>query len=509
MIANFACPHCQVSLKMDTTLLQGHIRCPGCGQVFAVAPPPPEPVIPVATLASPPAPPPPKTESAAPQKPAPDQAFHPNPPPHKASVRPGPPLAHGPGQPRPPQSPEAAAAKAAQEKAETNALYAMIGIGVVSFIVLIFVIRWGMGWIEKRRIENSSSHQIAVIEAAQKKADDEVKQKDADMARERRETDRKRIRSQLSLHVTGGNDAVADALLTALEQVNTETEMALQDGSLRTNVQLHMERALLAKMTENPVLRKWFGAQGSPSEFARAIYGLADPRSNIQPTQPALPGTISPLFADQKYRSMGTGFFVAQSGWLVTNHHVVRGAVNVEVRTSAGKIVNARVVKSDEGRDLALLKVELTPAAWLPITMGEPSLGTNVFTVGFPQPTLQGIEPKFTEGTISSTRGLRDDENSYQISVPVQGGNSGGALVHQKSGWVVGVIRSKLTANSQGEALQNVNYAVKSKSLRSFIESIPDAKPLLDVPVASNPEDSEAIIEKVRSATVLVLIPNQ
>ncbi|WP_081887953.1 trypsin-like peptidase domain-containing protein [Verrucomicrobium sp. BvORR034] len=508
MIANFACPHCQVSLKMDTTLLQGHIRCPSCGQVFAVEPPPPQPVIPVAILASPPTPPP-ISHAAAPVQATPtDQAFHPNPPPHKAPTRPGPPRPHSPGLPRPPQSPEAAAAKAAQEKAETNALYAMIGIGIVSFIALIFVIRWGMGWVEKRRIENSSSHQVAMIEAAQKKADDEVKRKDAEAANARREAERKSIRAQLSLHVTGGNDAVADALLTALEEVNTETELALQNGSLRTNVQLHMEQALLAKMTENTVLRKWFGAQGSPSEFVRAIYGLADPRSNIQTTQPALPGAVSPLFTDQKYRSMGTGFFVAQSGWLVTNHHVVRGAINVEVRTSGGKIVNARVVKSDEERDLALLKVEVTPGAWLPITMGEPSLGTNVFTVGFPQPTLQGIEPKFTEGTISSTRGLRDDENSYQISVPVQGGNSGGALVHQKSGWVVGVIRSKLTSNSQGEALQNVNYAVKSKALRSFIESIPDAKSLLDVPVASNPEDTDAIIEKVRSATVLVLIPN-
>lgn len=495
MIANFACPHCQVSLKMDTALLEGHIRCPSCSQVFAVAPPPPAPVIPVATLASPPVMPP--------------QSFHPTPPAHKSQARPGPPRAQGPGHPRAQHSPEAAATKSAQEKAETNALYSLIGIGIVSFIALIFVIRWGMGWIERRRIENSSSHQVAMIEAAQKRADDEVKQKDAAAARTRRETERKRIRSELSLHVTGGNDAVADALLTALDEVNNETEQALQDGSLRTDVQQHMEQALLAKMSENSVLRKWFGAQGSPSEFARAIYGLAEPRSNIQPNQPNLPGTVSPLFADQKYRSMGTGFFVAQSGWLVTNHHVVRGATNVEVRTSGGKIANARVVKSDEDRDLALLKVEATPSTWLPITMGEPSLGTNVFTVGFPQPTLQGIEPKFTEGTISSTRGLRDDENSYQISVPVQGGNSGGALVHQKSGWVVGVIRSKLTSNAQGEALQNVNYAVKSKALRSFIESIPDARSLLDVSVASNPEDAEAIIDKVRSATVLVLIPNQ
>jgi S1-C subfamily serine protease len=55
-------------------------------------------------------------------------------------------------------------------------------------------------------------------------------------------------------------------------------------------------------------------------------------------------------------------------------------------------------------------------------------MGQSVFTVGFPNLSIQGVEPKFTDGRISSLSGVRDDQDSVQISVPIQPGNSGGAL---------------------------------------------------------------------------------
>ena len=64
-------------------------------------------------------------------------------------------------------------------------------------------------------------------------------------------------------------------------------------------------------------------------------------------------------------------------------------------------------------------------------------LGDEVFTTGYPNPTTQGSRIKYTEGSISSTSGLQDDARLYQISVPVQPGNSGGPLISKKrkSGW--------------------------------------------------------------------------
>jgi len=65
-------------------------------------------------------------------------------------------------------------------------------------------------------------------------------------------------------------------------------------------------------------------------------------------------------------------------------------------------------------------------------------------TVGFPNPTLQGVEPKPTDGKISSLAGVQDDAPQFQISVAVQPGNSGGALINSV-GNAVGIVTARLS----------------------------------------------------------------
>lgn len=81
---------------------------------------------------------------------------------------------------------------------------------------------------------------------------------------------------------------------------------------------------------------------------------------------------------------------------------------------------------------------------------------------------MQGFAPKLSKGEIASISGMQDDPRYFQISAPVQPGNSGGALVDER-GNVIGVVAAKLnaaTAFSTTEALpENVNYAVKSSFL--------------------------------------------
>jgi S1-C subfamily serine protease len=72
-------------------------------------------------------------------------------------------------------------------------------------------------------------------------------------------------------------------------------------------------------------------------------------------------------------------------------------------------------------------------------------LGNSVATVGFPNIEMQGFAPKFAKGEIASLSGIQDDPCYFQISVPVQPGNSGGALVDER-GNVVGVVSAKLKA---------------------------------------------------------------
>jgi len=203
----------------------------------------------------------------------------------------------------------------------------------------------------------------------------------------------------------------------------------------------------------------------------------------------------------------GTGFFISVDGFLISNAHVVERAAQVRLLTSAG-LISAKVVKVDAANDLALLKAEGRFAA-LPVAASRGvKLGGTVATVGFPNIGLQGFAPKLAKGEIASLSGAEDDTRYFQISVPVQPGNSGGALVDER-GNVVGVVSAKLSARaalaSSGALPENVNYAVKSSYLLSFLESVPEVSAKLKEPETKERRFDE-VVEAAEQAAVLVLV---
>jgi len=206
-------------------------------------------------------------------------------------------------------------------------------------------------------------------------------------------------------------------------------------------------------------------------------------------------------------RTSGTGFFITQDGYLITNHHVVEEGTNFTVRTKLGAFP-AKVIKTDKSNDLALLKVTGSFAA-IPVALNEVvRLGESVFTIGFPNPDMQGLEPKLTRGDISSLAGMQDDPRYFQISVPVQPGNSGGPLVNAR-GQVVGVVTMRLgdmrALRVSGALPQNVNYAVKSSLLPAFLEGVPELAGKLNLPGAKNERKFEDIVSSVQDGVGIVL----
>ena len=170
--------------------------------------------------------------------------------------------------------------------------------------------------------------------------------------------------------------------------------------------------------------------------------------------------------------STGTGFFIAPNGYLVTNAHVVHEYENIAIKDQNGRLLKASVIAIDKERDLALLKVA---GKYSPLRIdqtGQVSKGQRVLAIGYPQPTIQGSESKVTDGVISSFSGLRNDDNWFQISVPIQGGNSGGPLINE-DGVVIGVVVATVNAQKflslTGNIPQNVNYAIKAKVLLDFL----------------------------------------
>jgi len=205
--------------------------------------------------------------------------------------------------------------------------------------------------------------------------------------------------------------------------------------------------------------------------------------------------------------SIGSGFFVTSDGYFVTNYHVIKNSKSITLRTTDGKTIEAQISRSDVTNDLVLLKAEGMFAA-LPVTSSRTAKkGQAVATFGYPHADIQGIEAKVTEGIVSSISGISGDPRTFQISVPIQSGNSGGPLV-TKEGNVIGIIVSKLSAafmlKQTGDVTQNVNYAIKSNYLLELLDAANLERKLLPVSKKSyrSLEDITAIVEK---ATALVV----
>lgn len=204
--------------------------------------------------------------------------------------------------------------------------------------------------------------------------------------------------------------------------------------------------------------------------------------------------------------SAGTGFFITAGGCIATNAHVIAGAREIRV-TFGGRTLQAKLVAIDQANDLAVLQVEVSEVTGLPIvSSGTVRLGATVATVGYPNTALQGHSPKLAKGEIGSLSGVQDDPRFFQISVPLQAGNSGGALFDE-AGNVVGIVSNKLDAQSAflatGYLPENVNYAVKSSLLLSLLESVPNLTDQL-IPVREDKRAFESVVEGVKSSTVFV-----
>lgn len=177
--------------------------------------------------------------------------------------------------------------------------------------------------------------------------------------------------------------------------------------------------------------------------------------------------------------SMGTGFVVAD-GLMVTAAHVLRDKDSVWVGPmEAKRWLRAQVVKVDEQHDLALIAVKLDAPALSLARWSDVPNGLEVFVVGFPQPRLQGLSKKITQGLINGNRSDRNesfDSGYFQFSAEVQQGNSGGPIF-SPDGLVVGMVQKKLNALSVAEKTNdlpvNVSYGLKSSEIVNFLAGTP------------------------------------
>lgn len=162
-----------------------------------------------------------------------------------------------------------------------------------------------------------------------------------------------------------------------------------------------------------------------------------------------------------------TGFALSADGYLVTNHHVIEGADSVYVQDNKGNSYKVDVVYLDKDYDIAILLINDPTFEYLdpiPYTFKKngSDIGEDVFTIGFPRD-----EAVYGRGYLSGQSDYSGDTVSYQVSIPVNPGNSGGPLVDH-AGNIIGIVKGKQTL-ADGAA-----FAVKSSFLLKSIQDLAD-----------------------------------
>lgn len=213
---------------------------------------------------------------------------------------------------------------------------------------------------------------------------------------------------------------------------------------------------------------------------------------------------IYPIENDIKTEvSSGTGFAISSNGIIATNYHVIDGAKSIRVRGinfDFDRFYNAKVLGVDINNDLALIKIDdvnFSSLGTIPYTIKTniESAGENVFVLGYPLRATMGEEIKLTNGIISSKTGFKGDPTSYQISAPIQPGNSGGPLF-DKNGNLIGIVNAKHTG------AENVSYAIKTQYLINLLDTLSSKPKLQSVNLLIN----KSLIQQVELAKKKVYI---
>ena len=173
---------------------------------------------------------------------------------------------------------------------------------------------------------------------------------------------------------------------------------------------------------------------------------------------------------DEPSSSLGSGVIVSPQGIILTNHHVIEGADEIEVAFADGRKRNAKLIGSDPETDIAVLKIDATDLP-NPITLGKMEsvhVGDVVLAIGNPF----GVGQTVTSGIVSALGrnqlGINTFENFIQTDAAINPGNSGGALIDTK-GNLIG-INTAIYSRSGGN--MGIGFAIPINTAKQVMESI-------------------------------------
>jgi S1-C subfamily serine protease len=225
--------------------------------------------------------------------------------------------------------------------------------------------------------------------------------------------------------------------------------------------------------------------QEAPAVIENERYGVVLPGGSIDEmsfscrTPGAQPDSrsatkVPPKSSKSVEQSSGSGYLINNEGDVVTNFHVIDGCNLVKLRRGE-RTYPANVTALDQVNDLAIVNGHVPGLDPVRFRTGRPIRPADaVMVVGYPYAGLLSSAPQTTTGNITSLSGIGDDTRLFQISAPVQPGNSGGPLF-DASGNVVGTVVSTLNpivmAKITGSLPQNISFAIKATVIEEFLRS--------------------------------------
>ena len=262
------------------------------------------------------------------------------------------------------------------------------------------------------------------------------------------------------------------------------------EGNIKESVRLRTEASVMFRkagnITRSEQIVNWLNTSATP-KVNQIIEENSKPtvKEVITKEKPSIKKILQPndkpepIKIDAKQDVFtGSGVVLNNGKWIITNRHVVKGAKYISVRNGLGKV---RIVKSvqypsNDKIDLALLILSKPYPSNYSIKFNEislPKTGQKIFVMGYPISSILGrFNPSITEGIISKNRGFGELTGEFQITAPMNKGNSGGPIFNA-NGEIVGISVAGLDKvtimKEEGFIPQDVNLGISSEVLKTFL----------------------------------------
>ncbi|MFP6829214.1 MAG: Do family serine endopeptidase [Gammaproteobacteria bacterium] len=302
--------------------------------------------------------------------------------------------------------------------------------------------------------------------------------------------------------------------------MNSRTRVRTTRGSSVVSLSVAVSLATAAVLAPaTSAFGQFFGSSGQPTlaplieEVGPAVVNISVSGSvtirNPLAQDPFFRRFLPPEAGQRKFESAGSGVIVdAAEGYILTNHHVVENADEITVTLIDNRSLDASVVGSDPGTDIAVLKVDPDGLTEMPLGDSETvRVGDFVLAIGNPF----GLEHTVTSGIVSGLgrTGINPEgyEDFIQTDASINPGNSGGALVNF-NGELVGINSAILSGNGGNIG---IGFAIPVNMARSVMDQIISfgtvRRGLLGVNIATiTPEIAESYSLDATSGALITLV---